>query len=85
MRIIELCKELINMELTVVKESKDLIMTFVKEILNDKVVYETRRIRNLKVDALPEDLHEVALKIAAISEQDGGEIKVQDVSSIDVL
>ena len=73
------------MELTVVKESKDLIMTFVKEILNDKVVYETRRIRNLKVDALPEDLHEVALKIAAISEQEGGEIKVQDVSSIDVL
>jgi hypothetical protein len=73
------------MAITVVQESKDLIMTFVKEIKNEQVVYETRRIRNLKVDSLPEDLHEVALKITALSEQEGGEIKVQDVSSIETI
>lgn len=73
------------MAVAVVQESKDLIMTFVKEIKNEQVVYETRRIRNLKVDSLPEDLHEVALKITALSEQEGGEIKVQDVSAIETV
>ncbi|MFH5837037.1 DUF1659 domain-containing protein [Proteiniclasticum sp. C24MP] len=70
------------MAVTVTNLSKDLILTF--ERFNDqgKSVGETRRVRNFKVGALPEDLHEVALMIAALSEQNCEGISMQDVSEI---
>lgn len=73
------------MAVSVVQSSKDLIMTFVREIKDGKVIYETRRVRNLKVNALPEDVHQVAQKIVTLSEQDGGDIRIQDVSSLITL
>lgn len=62
--------------------SKDLILTFVK--VNDlgKTVNETRRVRNFKVGAQPEDLHEVALMIAGLSEQTCDMVAMQDVSEL---
>ncbi|NCC79165.1 MAG: DUF1659 domain-containing protein [Clostridia bacterium] len=70
------------MTVTVTNLSKDLILTF--ERFNDqgKSVGETRRVRNFKTTALPEDLHEVALMIAALSEQNCEGISMQDVSEI---
>ncbi|MBO1265950.1 DUF1659 domain-containing protein [Proteiniclasticum sp. SCR006] len=70
------------MAVTVTNLSKDLILTF--ERFNDQgePVGETRRVRNFKTTALPEDLHEVALMIAALSEQNCEGISMQDVSEI---
>lgn len=70
------------MTVTVTNLSKDLILTF--ERFNDQgeSVGETRRVRNFKTTALPEDLHEVALMIAALSEQNCEGVSMQDVSEI---
>ncbi len=70
------------MAVSVKQLSKDLILTF--ERFNDqgKSVGEARRVRNIKVEALPEDLHEVALMIVGLSEQTCKGISMQDVSEI---
>ncbi len=72
------------MAVSVKNLSKNLILTF--ERFNDqgKSVGEARRVRNIKVGALPEDLHEVALMIAALSEQSCEGITMEDVSEITV-
>lgn len=70
------------MAVSVKQLSKDLILTF--ERFNDqgKSVGEARRVRNIKVAALPEDLHEVALMIVGLSEQNCEGISMQEVSEI---
>ncbi|WP_312653097.1 DUF1659 domain-containing protein [Proteiniclasticum sp.] len=73
------------MAVTVKQLSKDLILTFERINEQGKPVSEARRVRNLKVDALPEDLHEVAMKIVALSEQSCEDIGIQDVSTISAL
>ncbi len=62
--------------------SKDLVLTFAR--VNDlgKTVNEVRRVKNFKVEALPDDLHEVAEMIVALSEQTCEVIGMQDVSEI---
>ena len=62
--------------------SKDLVLTFLK--VNDlgKTVNEVRRVKNFKVEALPDDLHEVAEMIVAMSEQTCDTIGMQDVSEL---
>ena len=62
--------------------SKDLVLTFAR--VNDlgKTVNEVRRVKNFKVEALPDDLHEVAEMIVALSEQTCEVIGMQNVSEI---
>lgn len=73
------------MAVTVKQLSKDLILTFERINEQGKPVSEARRVRNFKVDALPADLHEVAMKIVALSEQSCEDIGMQDVSTISAL
>lgn len=73
------------MAVTVKQLSKDLILTFVRMNDEGKPVGESRRVRNFKVSVLPEDLHEVATKIVALSEQSCEDIGMQDVSTISAL
>lgn len=75
----------INMEITTTKESRNLLLTFVKEIKDDKTYYETRKISNLKVDATNEDLYAIATKIFELCEQDNYAIKTQEVSIVESL
>ncbi len=62
--------------------SKDLVLTFLR--VNDlgKTVNEVRRVKNFKVEALPDDLHQVAEMIVALSEQTCDVIGMQDISEI---
>lgn len=66
-------------------KSKELILTFTR--LNDqgKNVGELRRIKNFKVTALPEDIHEVAMLVADLSEQTFEGVSVQDISRIQLV
>ena len=62
--------------------SKDLVLTFVR--VNDlgKTVNEARRVKNFKVEASAEDIHELGEMIAALSEQTCSTIGMQDVSEL---
>ncbi|HSP47835.1 MAG TPA: DUF1659 domain-containing protein [Clostridiaceae bacterium] len=64
------------------KETTQLLITYVKGILNGKTTYETRRFRNFKVGVLPEDVHELAVKISALGEQVTFGYKQEDLSEI---
>ncbi len=66
-------------------QSKELILTFTR--LNDqgKNVGELRRIKNFKVSALAEDIHEVAMLIADLSEQTFEGVSVQETSKIQLV
>ncbi|NLC65847.1 MAG: DUF1659 domain-containing protein [Clostridium sp.] len=73
------------MEIKTRKESKNLLLTFIREIKNDKMYFETRKIANLKVDATDDDVYAVASKIVELCEQESAGIKVQDLSLIESL
>lgn len=66
-------------------QSKELILNFTR--LNDqgKNVGELRRIKNFKVTALAEDIHEVAMLIADLSEQTFEGVSVQETSKIQLV
>ncbi len=78
-------KGVVNMTVSQELKSKELILTFTR--LNDqgKNVGELRRIKNFKVTALPEDIHEVAMLVADLSEQTFEGVSVQDISRIQLV
>lgn len=78
-------KGVVNMTVSQELKSKELIITFTR--LNDqgKNVGELRRIKNFKVTALPEDIHEVAMLVADLSEQTFEGVSVQDISRIQLV
>lgn len=73
------------MEIKTKKESRNLLLTFIKEIKGEKLYFETRRIANLKVDATDADVYAIASKIVDLCEQEAAGIKMQDVSLIESL
>lgn len=78
-------KGVVNMTVSQELKSKELIITFTR--LNDqgKNMGELRRIKNFKVTALPEDIHEVAMLVADLSEQTFEGVSVQDISRIQLV
>lgn len=73
------------MAVSVIKESKDLMLTFIREVQQDKILYETRRMRNFKTDAQEADIYAVASAIVALSEQPSTGIRIQEISTLETL
>ncbi len=62
--------------------SRDLVLTFEKVNNLGKNVTEARRIKNVKVSALSEDIHALGELIVGLSDQTCSSIGMQDVSEL---
>ena len=62
--------------------SRDLVLTFEKVNNLGKNVTEARRIKNVKVSALSEDIHTLGELIVGLSDQTCSSIGMQDVSEL---
>lgn len=68
---------------TVTPISQSLDLIFIKNVSADgKTTYETRRFRNVKVTALPEDILEVGQAIAKVSHGDMSAVRTTGVDEL---